>query len=127
MKPACTGLLCLSILVLGGCAIGYHARGKMSDVSGELRGKGFPDVGSGGGRFALNQPERGLYCDGVALPARDADAAADCAGQSGAGSLQCSDGRQYRIRWQALSCRAFEGSGEDGKGNSLKFRVDRRR
>ena len=49
MKPACAGLLCLSILVLGGCAFGYHARGTMSDVSGELRGKGFPDVGSGGG------------------------------------------------------------------------------
>jgi len=127
VKPACAGLLCLSILMLGGCAFGYQARATMSDVSGELWGKGFPDIGSGGGRFALNQPERGLYCDGFALPAPDAEADADCAGQAGIGHLQCSDGRQYRIRWQALSCRAFEGSGEDVKGNSLKFRVERTR
>lgn len=122
--------VCLVLVLatlLGACAFGYHARGTLSDVPGELRGKGFPDIGSGGGRFALNQPARGLYCDGVALPPRDAGAGPDCAGQFGSGSLRCSDGREYALRWQALSCRAFEGSGDDGRGNSLKFRVDRSR
>ena len=127
MKPACIGLLCLCTLVLAGCAFGYHAQGTVSDLPGEFRGKGFPDVGSGGGRFALNQPVRGIYCDGLVQPPHELGAAGDCAGQAGVGHLRCSDGREFRLRWQALSCRSFEGSGDDGKGNLLQFRVDRRR
>ena len=127
MKRLAASLLLAGSVLLGGCAFGYHAHGTLSDVPGEMRGKGYPDVGAGGGRFALNHPARGLYCDGVALPPRDAGAGPDCAGQFGTGSLRCSDGREYALRWQALSCRAFEGHGDDGRGNSIKFRVDRSR
>ena len=53
--------------VLAACAIGYQERGSLSDVPGELRGKGYPG-NNGGGRFVLNDPGRHLICDGVAHP-----------------------------------------------------------
>ena len=46
---------------LAACAIGYQARGSLSDVAGELRGKGYPGT-NGGGRFVLNDPA-GRQCE----------------------------------------------------------------
>ena len=54
-------------VVLVACAIGYQARGSLSDVPGELRGKGYPGS-SGGGRFVLTDPQGRLTCDGQAQP-----------------------------------------------------------
>ena len=124
MKPACAGLLCLSILVLGGCAFGYHARGTMSDVAGELRGKGYPANTLGGGRFTLSDRSGALHCDGLAYPPEMADNLG-CEGESGRGKVTCSDGREFAIRWRGLSCRSWAGQGEDARGNRLIFRVER--
>ena len=50
------GFLALSLLAA--CAVGYQARGTLSDVPGELRGKGYPG-NSGGGRFVVSgTPEK---------------------------------------------------------------------
>lgn len=120
-------VLTMTLVTMAGCAIGYQARGSLSDVSGELRGKGYPGNTSGGGRFALADGEGRLQCDGQMAPPDRAPNPGSCEGEAGAGVVRCSDGREIPVRWQALTCRSFEGSGEDKFGNRLVFRVDRKR
>lgn len=112
-------------LLLAGCAIGYQARGSLSDVAGELRGKAYPGNAEGGGRFALADRGGRLQCDGRMTPPDSSPLPGSCAGETGKGIVRCSDGREVPVRWTAISCRSFQGSGEDGLGNRLIFRVDR--
>ena len=116
----------LAALLTAGCAVGYQARGSLSDVSGELRGKGYPG-GQGGGRFVLADGDGRLSCDGLAAPPTVSPNPGSCAGESGEGRVRCSDGREIPVRWEAITCRSFQGSGEDQRGNRLIFRVDRNR
>jgi len=111
--------------MLGGCAFGYQARGTLSDMPGELRGRGYPG-GGGGGRFVLSDREGRLSCDGLAYPANNSPDPGSCAGESGEGVIRCSDGRELAMRWEAISCRAWKGVGMDAKGSRLEFRVERR-
>lgn len=113
-------------MLLGACAFGYHARGTLSDVSGELRGKAFPGNAQGGGRFALADREGRLRCDGEMAPAQSAVPSGSCEGETGSGIVRCSDGRVLAARWTAISCRAFQGYADDDYGNRLEFRVERR-
>lgn len=113
--------------LLAGCAIGYQARGSLSDVPGELRGKGFPGNASGGGRFILADSDGRLQCDGQLLPPDISPNPGSCDGETGKGTVRCNDGREVAVRWTAITCRSFEGSGEDKFGNRLIFRVDRRK
>ena len=117
--------LVLAPVLLAACAVGYQAHGSLSDIPGELRGKGYPG-GTGGGRFALADREGRLSCDGEAFPPAAAVTPGMCAGESGAGMVRCSDGRTIPIRWQAITCRSWQGSGEDARGNRLEFRMERR-
>ncbi|MFZ2266912.1 MAG: hypothetical protein WAV95_04960 [Azonexus sp.] len=112
-------------VLLTACAFGYQARGSLSDVPGELRGKGYPG-NSGGGRFVLGEPGGRLTCDGEALPPARSPNPGSCAGEGGAGVLRCSDGREMNFTWLAMSCRSLRGSGVDTKGNRLEFVVERR-
>jgi hypothetical protein len=112
--------------VLAACAVGYQARGSLSDVAGELRGKGYPGT-NGGGRFVLNDPAGRLTCDGFANPPASSPNPGSCIGEAGEGVVRCTDGREIPVRWEAISCRSFHGSGEDQRGNRLIFRVDRNR
>lgn len=111
-------------VLLGACAFGYQARGSLGDVPGELRGKGYPGS-SGGGRFALSDRSGRLFCDGEARPPARSPQPGSCLGETGEGSLRCSDGREIAFSWQAISCRAWQGSGVDAQGNRLEFRVER--
>ena len=111
--------------MLGACAIGYQARGSLSDVPGELRGKGYP-ANNGGGRFVLNDPGGRLNCDGIANPPTASPNPGSCIGETGAGMVRCTDGREIPVRWEAISCRSWAGSGVDANGNRLEFRVERR-
>ena len=111
--------------MLAACAIGYQARGSLSDVPGELRGKGYPG-NNGGGRFVLNDPGGRLICDGIANPPTASPNPGSCIGESGEGVVRCTDGREFPVRWEAISCRSWKGSGVDAKGNRLEFRVERR-
>ncbi|WP_412479939.1 hypothetical protein [Azonexus sp. IMCC34839] len=111
-------------LALAACAFGYQARGNLSDVPGELRGKGYPANTQGGGRFTLSDRSGALQCDGVAYPP-DVVGNSGCEGESGKGEVRCSDGREFAIRWQGRSCRSWVGEGEDARGNRLTFRVER--
>jgi len=115
----------LATALLAGCAVGYQARGTLSDVPGELRGKGYPG-GGGGGRVVLSDADGHLICDGQAEPANRSPTPGTCAGESGEGVIRCSDGRELAMRWEAISCRAWKGGGTDAKGNRLEFRVERR-
>lgn len=119
--------LILAVSLLAACAVGYQARGSLSDVPGEMRGKGFPGNASGGGRFALVGRDGQLQCDGQLTPPDSSPIPGSCEGESGKGVVRCSDGREVAVRWTAITCRSFEGSGEDKFGNRLIFRVDRRR
>ena len=112
-------------LLLAACAIGYQASGNLSDVPGELSGKGYPGS-SGGGRFLLADPGGRLTCDGQALPPSLSPNPGSCAGETGTGVMRCSDGREISLRWEAITCRAWKGSGVDAQGNRLEFRVERR-
>ena len=123
-KRACP--LILVCLLMAGCAIGYQARGSLSDVAGEMRGKGYPGNGGDGGRFAVADRDGRLHCDGRMLPAESSPVPGSCAGETGRGVVRCSDGREIPVRWTALTCRTFEGSGEDRRGNRLDFRVERK-
>ncbi|MBL8405552.1 MAG: hypothetical protein JNL16_13490 [Dechloromonas sp.] len=114
-------------LLLAACAFGYHARGTLSGISGELRGKAFPGNAQGGGRFALADPEGRLRCEGEMAPSQSATPSGSCEGETGHGIVRCSDGRVMAARWTAISCRAFRGDAEDEQGNRLEFRVERRR
>lgn len=116
----------LTPALLAACAFGYQAHGSLSDVPGEMRGKGYP-AGSGGGRFVLADREGRLSCDGLALPPVISPTPGSCAGETGEGVVHCSDGREIPVRWEAITCRSFRGSGEDQRGNRLIFRVDRNR
>lgn len=120
-------LLSVVSLLLAACAIGYQARGSLSDVSGELRGKGFPGNTSGGGRFILADSNDRLQCDGQLSPPDISPVPGSCEGETGKGIVRCNDGREVPVRWKAITCRSFAGSGEDGLGNQLIFRVDRRK
>lgn len=111
--------------LLAGCAIGYQASGSLSDVAGEMRGKGYPGNVGDGGRFALADRAGDVQCDGRMRPADNAPNSGSCAGESGPGIVRCTDGREIPVRWTAITCRSFEGSGEDKSGNRLIFRVDR--
>lgn len=113
--------------LLAACAIGYQARGSLSDVSGELRGKGFPGNASGGGRFILADRDGRLQCDGQLSPPDISPNPGSCEGEAGKGVVRCNDGREVPVRWTAITCRSFEGGGEDKFGNRLIFRVDRRK
>jgi len=112
------------VSVLAACAIGYQARGSLSDVPGELRGKGYPG-NSGGGRFVLNEPGGRLTCDGIANPPSASPNPGSCIGESGEGMVRCTDGREFPVRWEAISCRSWKGNGVDVLGNRLEFRVER--
>ncbi|QLQ25505.1 MAG: hypothetical protein HZT41_12060 [Dechloromonas sp.] len=112
-------------LLLAACSIGYEARGSLGDVPGEMRGKGYPGS-SGGGRFLLADREGRLTCDGQALPPSLSPNPGSCAGESGTGVVRCSDGREIPLRWEAITCRSWKGSGVDANGNRLEFRVERR-
>lgn len=116
----------LIVLVLAACAYGYEARGHLSDIPGELRGKAYPGNTQGGGRFVLADRDGRLSCDGRALPPTASATPGSCQGESGEGVMRCSDGREIPLRWQAISCRSWQGSGADAKGNRLEFRVERR-
>src|SRR5574343_796073 len=107
-------------------AFGYHARGTLRDVSGELRGKAFPGNTAGGGRFVLADGEGRLRCDGEMAAPDSSPVPGSCDGESGKGIVRCSDGRVMLARWTAISCRAFQGSAEDERGNRLQFRVERK-
>ncbi len=124
-KPALIAAL-IAPAVLAACAFGYQARGSLSDVPGEMSGKGYPG-NRGGGRFVLVDREGRLSCDGLALPPRVSPTPDSCAGEAGDGVVHCSDGREIPVRWEAITCRSFRGSGEDQRGNRLIFRVDRNR
>lgn len=113
--------------LLAACAIGYQARGSLGDVPGELRGKGFPGNASGGGRFILADRAGRLLCDGQLSPPDVSPVPGSCEGEAGKGVVRCNDGREVAVRWTAITCRSFEGSGEDKFGNRLIFRVDRSR
>jgi len=110
---------------MAGCAIGYQANGSLSNVSGEMRGKGYPGNTTGGGRFALADREGHLQCDGQLSPPEISPVPGSCKGEAGTGVVRCSDGREIVVRWTAITCRSFEGSGEDEFGNQLTFRVER--
>lgn len=111
--------------LLAACAIGYQARGSLSDVAGELRGKGYPGNAEGGGRFALADRDGRLQCDGQMAPPDGSSVPGSCAGETGKGVVRCSDGREIPVRWKAITCRSFEGGGKDKFGNWLIFRLDR--
>ena len=117
-------LAVLLATVLAACAVGYQARGSLSDVPGELRGKGYPG-NSGGGRFSLSDGAGWLSCDGQALPPNISPNSGNCAGEAGDGMVRCSDGREIPVHWEAVTCRSWQGSGVDAQGNRLKFRVER--
>jgi len=119
--------LIFAALALAGCAIGYQASGSLSDVPGEMRGKGYPGNTTGGGRFALADRDGRLQCDGQLAPPDISPVPGSCQGETGNGVVRCSDGREIPVRWTALTCRSFEGSGEDKFGNRLSFRVERRK
>lgn len=112
--------------LLAACAFGYQARGSLSDVPGELSGKASPGNIHGGGRFVLADREGRLTCDGLALPPTASATPGSCVGESGEGVMRCTDGREIPLRWQAITCRSWQGSGTDAKGNRLEFRVERR-
>lgn len=114
----------LAAAVLVGCAIGYQARGNLSDLSGEMRGKGYPRDGKSGS-FLLSDRDGRLSCEGLAYPPDSLANPGTCAGESGGGVIRCDDGRELAMRWEAISCRAWKGSGTDAKGNRLEFRVER--
>jgi len=118
--------LVLISLLLTACAFGYQARGSLSDVPGELSGKAYPGNTQGGGRFMLADQEGRLSCDGRALPPTASSTPGSCVGEIGEGVMRCSDGREISLRWQAIGCRSWQGSGSDAKGNRLEFRVERR-
>jgi hypothetical protein len=120
-------LLLVIASLMAGCAIGYQARGSLSDVSGEMRGKGYPGNTTGGGRFALADREGRLQCDGQLLQPDMSPVPGSCDGETGKGVVRCSDGREIPVRWTAITCRSFEGSGEDKDGNRMTFRVERSR
>jgi len=111
--------------MLAGCAIGYQASGRLSDVAGQMRGKAYPGNVGEGGRFALADSDGRLQCDGQMSPPDNSPIPGSCDGESGQGVVRCSDGREMPVRWTAITCRSFEGSGEDRFGNRLIFRVDR--
>ena len=125
MNKRAFSLLLVIALLLSACAVGYQARGSLSDIPGELRGKAYPGSVTGGGRFALSDRQGRLQCDGRMSPPDSSPLPGRCEGESGAGVLRCSDGREVSVRWTALTCRSFEGRGEDQLGNRLIFRVDR--
>jgi len=107
------------------CAFGYQARGQLSDVNGEMRGKAYP-ANNGGGRFVLTDQTGVLTCDGLANAPSISLQPGSCDGEQGNGVLRCSDGRVVNFDWQASSCRSLRGSGSDAQGNRLEFRVERR-
>ena len=118
-------LILFAPAVLTACAIGYQARGSLSDVAGELRGKGYPGNAGEGGRFALANGDGSLQCDGQMGPADRSPTPGSCDGETGKGIVRCSDRREMAVCWTAITCRSFEGSGEDGAGNRLVFRMER--
>ena len=121
-------LIVTAVLVttlLGACAFGYQARGSLSDVAGELWGKGYPRDGKSGSFLLVDRSGR-LSCEGLAYPPTGVANPGTCAGESGDGVIRCSDGRELPMRWEAISCRAWKGSGTDAQGNRLEFRIERR-
>ncbi len=118
-------LILFTPAVLSACAVGYQARGSLSDVAGELRGKGYPGNAGEGGRFALANGDGTVQCDGQMWPADSSPTPGSCDGETGKGIVRCTDRREMAVRWTAITCRSFEGSGEDGAGNRLVFRMER--
>jgi hypothetical protein len=125
MNPRSLIVILLASTSLAACSFGYQARGSLSDVAGELRGKGYP-ANRGGGSFTLNDATGRLRCDGQSAASTVFPNPGSCAGESGEGVARCTDGREIPLRWEAISCRSWQGSGVDARGNRLDFRVERR-
>ena len=125
MNPRSFIVIIFATALLGACSFGYQARGSLSDVAGEMRGKGYP-ANRGGGGFVLSDPTGRLSCDGQTAPATIFPNPGSCAGEGGEGLARCSDGREIPLRWESISCRSWKGSGVDAQGNRLEFRVERR-
>ncbi len=127
MSPRTALLLMLFPLGVAACAFGYYARGTLSDVPDDLRGKAFPGSVSGGARFELADRRGLLRCDGEMAAPDTAGVSGSCAGESGKGVVRCSDGRVMAARWSAISCRAMQGEAVDERGNRLVFQIERKR
>ncbi|MDD2742278.1 MAG: hypothetical protein PHV02_08390 [Rhodocyclaceae bacterium] len=125
MDPRSRLVMLVISALLAACSFGYQARGTLSDVAGELRGKGYP-ANRGGGAFVLSDSDGRLICDGKTSAATAFPNPGNCAGERGEGLARCSDGREVPLRWEAISCRSWKGSGIDAQGNRLEFRVERR-
>jgi hypothetical protein len=118
-------LLLIFPVFLAACAFGYQAHGTLSDRPGVLRGKGYPGAIQGGGRFVLAESGSTFVCEGVANPPSGEVKASACGEGGGEGVLRCNDGRAISFQWRSITCRRFEGDGQDANGNLLRFRVDR--
>lgn len=127
MNKRTFALLAVLSWLMAACAIGYQARGSLTNASGPLQGKAFPGEFKGGGRFILADGEGKLRCDGRMSAPDSSPVPGSCQGEAGSGLVRCNDGREIPVRWTAITCRAFEGSGQDESGNRLIFRVDRSR
>ncbi len=125
MNPRSFIVIFLAPALLAACSFGYQARGSLSDVAGEMRGKGYP-ANRGGGDFSLSDSAGRLRCNGQTAAATVFPQPGSCAGEGGEGLARCTDGREIPLRWEAISCRSWKGSGVDAQGNRLEFRVERR-
>ena len=112
-------------LALTGCSYGYRASGHFAGSSETLTG-GVQHSLAGGGQFTL-RGSGGLLCQGQAEPPTTPAREGNCLGEAGSGTLRCNDGRSFAIVWQAIGCRSFSGSGQDGEGRRLEFTVTRPR
>lgn len=107
---------------IASCSYGYRATGKISDEALVLKGKA--DLrNSGGGSFTLSSLGNELMCEGHAETPESGFPSPGCAGEAGKGRMRCSDGRIFILDWKAITCRAFEGGGQDQKGNTVHFSV----
>jgi len=115
--------------LLGACTVTYPVVAQFDDYNEVMVGTVVHNLSNGTALIEAKGEKSGLRCTGtsrvVHVPASNFIAGAFlipyCTGQRGIATLRCADGRTATADWEASSCTAGAGQGNDQKGTRFSF------
>jgi S1-C subfamily serine protease len=118
-------MLTVAAINLVGCTVTYPVVGKADDYKEVLVGEITADLMTGTSSIRASAQNTGFSCRGSSrvlhIPASNYLIPGYCKGQKGDADLRCTDGREIKADWEALSCKRGFGMGHDQNGVRFSF------